>query len=61
MILYYAVTVIIALVGVLVSVVLSSYTAGNKVGRMEEKIERMSRDVSEIRGMFTLTLKKPEV
>lgn len=61
MTLYYAVSVIIALVGVIVSVTLASYSAGNKVGRIEEKMDRVTRDVSEIRGMFTLTLKKPDV
>lgn len=57
--LYYLVTVIISLVGIIVSVVTAGFIAGNRVGKLEGKIDSVSRDVSEIRGMFTLTLKKP--
>lgn len=59
MALYYAVTVIITLVGVTVSVISAAFIAGNKTGNMESKIDTLTRDISEIRGMFTLTLKKP--
>ena len=57
---YIAITIIISLVGVIVSVISSTLIVGVKWGKMETKIDTLTRDVSQIMGMFTLTLKKPD-
>jgi len=55
-----AISIIISLLGVLVSVVTSTIVVGIRWGKMETKIDTVTRDIAEIRGMFTLTLKKPD-
>lgn len=51
------ISVIISLVGVILSVVLSVFIAGTKWGRVESKMEFMSDRLAKIEGMFTLRIR----
>lgn len=48
---------IIAAVGVLMSAGISVFVAGYRTGKLEAQITSMSRDISEIKGMFVLRLR----
>lgn len=50
---------LISVAGVIISVCCSVFAAGIRFGKLEGKIDNMTRDVSEIRGMFTLTPRVP--
>lgn len=40
-----------------ISVSASAFISGTRWGRLEQKVQNISEDISEIKGMFTLTLK----
>ena len=53
-------TILISLTGVVLSLLGSAFIAGIRVGKLESKIDGAVKDIAEIRGMFTLTLRKPD-
>lgn len=53
-----AVSVIVSLAGVLLSVLTAVFIAGSWKGKMETTINDMSRRLANIEGMFKLTLKE---
>jgi hypothetical protein len=55
------VTTVVALASAgsfIASVTVSSFITGARWGRMEGTVRSIERDLSEIKGMFTLTLKE---
>lgn len=55
-----ALSLVIAAVGVLVSVCSSMFVAGSRWGRIEGDMRGMSERLARIEGMFTLKLREPD-
>ena len=53
-----AISAIIALIGIIISITTAAFIAGNRVGGMEGRLNSIEKDVAEIKGMFRLTLRK---
>jgi hypothetical protein len=53
-----AISAIISVIGVLISVCASMFIAGTRWGRIESKVNGIEKDMAEIKGMFKLTLKE---
>ncbi len=53
-----SIEVIIALVGVLISILSSVYASGKRNGIIESKMDYMNDRLAKIEGMFTLTIRQ---
>lgn len=55
-----AIEILIAAVGVVISVASSMFVAGSRWGRVEGDMRSMSDRLARIEGMFTLKLREPD-
>lgn len=53
-------SILIAAVGVVVSICCSMFVAGSRWGRIEGDMRSMSDRLAKIEGMFTLKLREPD-
>jgi len=53
-------SILIAVVGVVVSICSSMFVAGSRWGRIEGDMRGMSERLARIEGMFTLKLREPD-
>lgn len=52
------VQILVSAVGFIASVVMSAVIAGMRWQRLQDKVETLSEDVKEIKGMFTMKLRE---